>query len=285
LLKFPLSINSESILGEKDFIKLSSLVYDKCGIKLPPAKKTMLETRLRKRLKALSINSFNEYSEFLFSERGIQEELIQMIDVVTTNKTDFFREPAQFSFLTETALPDLLNNLGSNRLLKIWSAGCSTGEEPYTISMVLNEFKLSQYGYEYSVLATDISTKVLNAAMLGIYEIEKVEIIPYELKKKYLLKGKDSKQNLVRIVPQIRNKILFKRINFMDNDLGIKEKQHIIFCRNVIIYFDEETQARVIKKLLNLLVPGGYLFLGHSETIFKTDVLIEQLAPSTYRKL
>jgi chemotaxis protein methyltransferase CheR len=285
LLKFPLSENKESVLTEKEFTKLSSFVYDNCGIKLPPAKKTMLETRLRKRLKALSINSFNEYSDFLFSERGIKEELIQMIDVVTTNKTDFFREPAQFSFLTEIALPDLVNNMGSNRLLKIWSAGCSTGEEPYTISIVLNEFNLSRYGCEYSLLASDISTKVLNVAIDGVYDSERVSVIPYDLKKKYMLKGKNSRQNLIRIVPELRNKILFRRINFMDNDLGIKDKQHVIFCRNVIIYFDEETQARVIKKLLNLLVPGGYLFLGHSETIFKTDVHIEQVAPSTYRKL
>jgi chemotaxis protein methyltransferase CheR len=217
----------------------------------------------------------------------MNEELVHMIDVVTTNKTDFFREPMQFTFLTQKALPDLMENFGAgtDRPLKVWSAGCSTGEEPYTLGIVLSEFGQYFPGYEYFILATDISTKVLDAAVTGIYDAERVADIPWELKKKYFLKGKNSNSNRVKVMPELRRFISFQRLNFMDEDFGIREKHEIIFCRNVIIYFDKVTQERLIRKLLDLLIPGGYLFLGHSETIFKTDVPIEQVAPSSYRKL
>jgi chemotaxis protein methyltransferase CheR len=287
MLEFPLKENIEAVLTGKEFEKLSTFIYDKCGIKMPPIKKTMLETRLRKRLRALQIKSFHNYCEFLFSKRGMNEELVHMIDVVTTNKTDFFREPIQFTFLTQKALPDLMENFGGgiDKPLKVWSAGCSTGEEPYTLGIVLSEFGQYFPGYEYFILATDISTKVLDAAVTGIYDAERVADIPWELKKKYFLKGKNSNSNRVKVMPELRRFISFQRLNFMDEDFGIREKHEIIFCRNVIIYFDKVTQERLIRKLLDLLIPGGYLFLGHSETIFKTDVPIEQVAPSSYRKL
>ena len=274
-------------LTKSEFEKLSQFIYDQVGIKMPPAKKTMLETRLRKRLRETGYDNFNAYCDYLYSPKGISEELIHMIDVVTTNKTDFFREPSQFTFMSQTVLPELLNKYGAGveRKLKIWSAGCSTGEEPYTIGIVLNEFAQNLPRYNYTILASDISTKVLQAAVTGIYDINRIEGIPIHLKKNYFLKGKDSKQNLVRVIPELRRCVTFMRINFMDNDFGLNEKLDIIFCRNVIIYFDKETQENLIRKLFSQLNPGGYLFLGHSETIFKTDIHIEQVAPSTYRKL
>jgi chemotaxis protein methyltransferase CheR len=287
MLANPLKENMEAVLSGKEFEKLSKFIYDRCGIKMPPIKKTMLETRLRKRLRSLQIKSFHDYCEYLFSKKGMDEELVHMIDVVTTNKTDFFREPAQFNFLTQKALTDLADNFGAGteKPLKVWSAGCSTGEEPYSLAIILNEYGQYISGYNYFILATDISTKVLEIAINGIYDIERVAEIPWELKKKYFLKGKNSNANLVKVIPELKKFIQFQRLNFMDNDFGIREKQEIIFCRNVIIYFDRITQERLIKKLLNLLIPGGYLFLGHSETIFKTDIPIEQVAPSSYRKL
>lgn len=274
-------------LSKKEFDQLSGFIYDQCGIKMPPIKKTMLETRLRKRLKANGYTSYGQYCDFLFSSNEAGQELIHMIDVVTTNKTDFFREPAQFSYLSQKVLPQMLHEYGAgyDRKLRIWSAGCSTGEEPYTMSIVLNEFAQDKAKYDYSIFATDISTRVLEEAVLGIYDSERIDIIPLQLKKKYFLKGKDSKKDLVRVIPQLRKKITFQRLNFLDNDLGVKEKMDVIFCRNVIIYFDKETQEMVIRKLLSHLIPGGYLFLGHSETIFKTDLSIEQVSPSSYRKL
>ncbi len=279
--------NMEAQLSNKDFDRLSKFIYDECGIKMAPIKKVMLETRLRKRLKACGIDSFTNYCNYVLGKKGREEELVHMIDVVTTNKTDFFREPAQFNFMTFTALPYLLKEFGAGRetKLNVWSAGCSTGEEPYTLAIVLNDFGETIPGYKFSILATDISTKVLEEASLGIYDIERIIPVQEHLKKKYFLKGKDSKKNLVRVVPELRRAVSFGRLNFMDDDFGVIEKQHIIFCRNVIIYFDKETQERLIKKLINNLIPGGFLFLGHSETIFKMDIQMEQIAPSTYKKL
>lgn len=274
-------------LSQSEFNKLSTFIYNQCGIKMPPTKKIMLEARLRKRLKDLSLKTFPEYCDFLFSKRGMEEELVHMIDVVTTNKTDFFREPHQFTFLLETVLPELVDKygVGVRRKFRTWSAGCSSGEEPYTLAMVLSEFGEQFEQFDYSILASDISTLVLEKAMLGIYDMQKVEPVPLHLKKKYLLKSKDPKQQVVRIVPELRKKLELRRINFMDDDLGITERQDVIFCRNVIIYFDKPTQEKLIKKLISFLLPEGYLFLGHSETLFSMDLNLEQVAPSTYRKI
>ncbi len=277
-----------AVLNESQFQKLSVFIHDECGIKIPQTKKTMLEVRLRKRLKSLGMPNFDDYLKFLFSDSGMRDEMIHMIDVVTTNKTDFFREPKQFPFLTERALPELINlyKIGPGRKFRIWSAGCSTGEEPYTLSIVLSEFveQTNFKTFEFSISASDISTEVLQKAAMGIYDYERVEPIPLELKKKYLLKSKDHSKRIVRIIPELRKKVEFFRVNFMDNDFGLKEKMDVIFCRNVIIYFDKATQERIIRRLTENLNPGGYLFLGHSETLFSMDLPLTQLAPSIYRK-
>lgn len=276
----------KSSLSDKEFNKLSACIYREAGIKMPLTKKVMLEARLRKRLRELRLNSFTDYCDFLFTNEGMNSELVHMIDVVTTNKTDFFRESKQFGFLFEQVLPVLneFNGAGVKRNLKIWSAGCSTGEEPYTIAMVVNEYSEAFTQYDYSVLATDISTQVLQKAFAGIYETEKVEPVPHNLLTKYFLKSKDKQKLFVRIIPEIRKKIIFQRLNFMDDDYGIKERFDIIFCRNVIIYFDKETQEKILAKLLKYLIPGGYLFLGHSETIFNPNLHVNQVMASTYRK-
>lgn len=178
-------------MSDREFVRLSDFIRDSCGIRLPPAKKTMLEGRLRKRLRALGIGSFSKYCEFLFSAGGSESEYVHMIDAVTTNKTDFFREPGHFDYLTERALPELvgLHGVGTGKRFNAWSAACSTGEEPYTLAMVLNEFAGRSPGFDFSILATDISTAVLAKARLGIYEHERVDPIPMELRKKYLLKA------------------------------------------------------------------------------------------------
>ena len=273
-------------LSERDFSRLSKLIHEMCGIKMPPAKKVMLESRLSKRLKKLGIHTFRDYSEYLFSPQGMENELVHMIDMVTTNKTDFFREPAHFSFLADTAAPELISlyGAGTRRTLNVWSAGCSTGEEPYSLAMVLHELREKYRGFEYVVLATDISTKVLDIARLGIYSEDKVEPVPAFLKRKHVLRGKKSYENMVRIVPELRTMIKWRRLNFMEGDFGMRELMDVIFCRNVIIYFDKPTQETLLKRFCSHLIPGGYVFMGHSETLQGMDLPLISVAPTVYRK-
>jgi chemotaxis protein methyltransferase CheR len=273
-------------LCERDFLRLSSLICSECGIKMPPSKKIMLEARLRTRLRELGISSFRDYCEYLFSRDGRKREIVPIIDVVTTNKTDFFREPRHFDYLIQTALPELQKTRGAgfNRDLAIWSAGCSTGEEPYTIAMVLNEFKEERPAFRFIILATDISTRVLERAISGIYKQERAETIPVTMKKKYLLRSKDRERGLVRVAPELRTQVKFRRLNFMEEDFGMLEPMDIIFCRNVIIYFDRPTQEKLVNRLCSHLAPGGYLFMGHAETLSGLHVPLISTGPMIYRK-
>ena len=274
-------------LTARDFERFSRLVYDHCGIKLPSHKQSMLEARLRKRLRAHNLASFEDYAEMIFAKDEPTEELIKLIDVVTTNKTDFVREPAHFDYLINSALPFLINTYaaGVNQPLRVWSAGCSTGKEPYTLAMVLKEYQGLIPEFSFDILGTDISTDVLEKAVQGIYSAIKAEPIPMELKKKYLLRSKDPENRMVRIVPELRSLARFRRLNFMDDDFGFREPFDIIFCRNVIIYFDRPTQERLLAKLADNLVVGRYIFLGHSETLLGLNLPLKQMAPSVYRRI
>jgi len=273
-------------MKERVFQRFSSFIYDNVGIKMPPAKKTMLEGRLQKRLKALGMVSFEEYSDFVFSRKENDSELIHLINAITTNKTDFFREPAHFDFLVKSALPSILSSRREMQRepLRVWSAGCSSGEEPYTLAMVLSEFAEKKPDFRFSILATDISTKILETARVAIYPEDRTDTISLSLKKKYLLRNKNPALSVVRINPQLRSLVSFRRINFMDDDFGIAEKMDIIFCRNVVIYFDKQTQQILMRKFHRQLRPGGYLFIGHSETLNGLDVNFKPVASTVYRK-
>jgi chemotaxis protein methyltransferase CheR len=256
-------------MSEKEFRSLSEFVHVRCGITLPVSKKIMVEGRLRKRLRKLGMASFREYCDYLFTPGNIASESVHMIDLVTTNKTDFFREPRHFDCLMEKVLPELkeTHGLGGSARLNVWSAGCSSGEEPYTLAMVLSEFAEKVTGFRFSVLATDISTRVLEKAMQGTYEHDRVEPIPIPLRKKYLLRSKNRSSGLVRICPELRSLVRFRRLNLMDDEFQLDEPMGVIFCRNVMIYFDQPTQKKLIEKFGRHLVPGGYLFMGHSESL------------------
>ncbi|MFZ5764399.1 MAG: CheR family methyltransferase [Thermodesulfobacteriota bacterium] len=275
-----------AIMKDKEFQRFSSFIFEHVGIRMPPAKKTMLEARLQKRLKALKIPTFEAYSDFLFSGEGQSKELVHFIDVVTTNKTDFFREPGHFDYLTRMALPAIIQHRrGCYRdPVRIWSAGCSSGEEPYTLAMVLSEFAARHPDFRFSILASDISTRILDRAKKAVYTEECVEPIAPDLKKKYLLRSKDRNNPVVRICPDLRARVLFRRINFMDEDFGLAEPMDIIFCRNVVIYFDKPTQQTLMRKFHHNLQPYGYLFLGHSETLNGLDVDFRAVSSTVYRK-
>jgi len=269
----------------RDFNRLSSFIYDHVGIKMPDVKKTMLESRLQKRLRALGIKRFAEYCDYLFSSDGMEQELVPMIDLVTTNKTDFFREPDHFDFLTDKVLPDWLRRHPGGGRLSIWSAGCSTGEEPYTLSMVLSDFAEKNPEFDFDILASDISTRVLERAQNATYAEALVDPVPMAFKKKYLLRSKDRGNPLVRIVPELRRKVHFRRLNFMDDDFGIREPLDIIFCRNVIIYFDRPTQERLLQRFHRHMKPGAFIFMGHSETLSGLNVPLVSVFPTIYRKM
>jgi len=276
------SQSSTVTMSNKDFTRLREFIYTECGINIVDSKKTMLEARLQKRLRKLNLRSFSLYCDYLFSTEGIQEELTDMIDHVTTNKTDFFREPAHFDYLSRTALPDLAR---IRKNILIWSAGCSSGEEPYTLAMVLSEFANNKRGFNFQILATDISTRVLDKAKLAIYDEERINPVSPDMRRRYLLRNKDRTKKLYRIVPTLREQVEFRRLNFMDNDFGFREKMDIIFCRNVIIYFDKQTQEKLLTKFCKNLSRDGYLFMGHSETLFGMNVPLIQVAPTIYRRL
>jgi chemotaxis protein methyltransferase CheR len=215
----------------------------------------------------------------------MEEELVHLINVITTNKTDFFRESAHFHYLVRKALPEMLRQSSGRRTIMVWSAGCSSGEEPYTLAMVLKEFVAERRGIDFLILATDISTNVLEKAKLAVYDEERIGPIPDELRKKYLLKNKDAVNRAYRVVPELRERTRFRRLNFMDSDFGFRETMDIIFCRNVIIYFDKQTQERLLNRFCGYLSLDGYLFMGHSETLLGMDVPLVQVAPTIYRKL
>jgi len=271
-------------LSSPDLERLRSLVYAQSGITLGPDKRVMLEVRLKRRLRSLNLSTYSAYCEYLFSRRGQQEELVHLLDVVTTNKTDFFREPAHFDFLAKKALPEIAAGGGNSRRILVWSAGCSTGEEPYTLAIVLSEFAESHPGFCFRVLATDISGTVLARAKKGVFTSEVVSPVPQGLRRKYFMRSRDPESKLQRVVPELRGLVEFRRLNLMDRDLGLAEPAQFIFCRNVVIYFDRPTQHRLFEKLARHLAPNGYLFIGHSETLHGMDLPLTPVAPALYRK-
>ena len=273
-------------LSPRDFEQLRALVRAECGIHLAPEKRTMLEVRIRKRVRSLNLGSCSEYAAFLLSPAGRQREMRQFIDVVTTNKTDFFRESRHFDFLVETALPTLAaqSGAGFDRPFLAWSAGCSTGEEPYTLAIVLSEYAGRNPGFRFRLLATDISNRVLDHARRAVYSEEAVEKIPPELRRKCLLRSRDPAARVYRIAAGLRATIEFRHLNFMDGDYHIAEPLDVIFCRNVLIYFERETQAALLRRFSDRLRPGGYLFVGHSETLHGMDVPLLPAGPTVYRR-
>ncbi|AFG37923.1 CheR family methyltransferase [Spirochaeta africana] len=273
-------------LAEKEFQVFQKYIEGQIGIKMPPAKRVMLESRLLKRLRVLGIGSFGEYLEIVFDPASAQTELVHMIDAVTTNKTDFFRENEHFRYLSSILLPERLriDEWGRDNMLKVWSCASSSGEEVYSLAMTLEEFARNNSPYTYRILGTDISTRMLERCRAAVYPAERIEPVPESLRKRYLLRSKDRTAGLVKIRPELRSRVQFHRVNLMDGDFGIRDTFQIIFCRNVIIYFDRERQVQLMHKLHAQLAPGGYLFLGHSETLAGMDVPFRTVAPTVYRK-
>ncbi len=270
-------------LNERHFRRLSEFIENEVGIKMPATKRVMLEGRLRKRLRALGMSSFDEYVEHVFSRDD--GEIVHMIDVVTTNKTDFFREPDHFRYLQEQLIPrHLPEGWGLNEPFKVWSAASSTGEEAYTLAIVLNEVAQNRRDFRYRILGTDISTAVLHTAQKAVYPAARVRPVDARLQKKYFLRSRDRDAELVRVRPELRRNVVFHRLNLMTPEFPIADRFHVIFCRNVIIYFDRPRQEAILSRLYSFLVPGGYLFLGHSESMAGLNLPLVSVAPTVYQR-
>lgn len=275
-------------LAVRDFQRISTLIGDAVGIKLPPAKRVMVEGRLRKRVRALGLADLTEYCAYLFDQKGLDKEFVHLVDAVTTNKTDFFREPEHFDLLENRLVPELLAERRSERtpLIKIWSAAASTGAEAYTIAMVMNDLAANRGDFRYAILGTDISTSVLAQAERAVYAEEMLSPVPAQKLSRYVMYARrPGPRPEVRIVPELRRHVQFARLNLMDTDYPFDRDVDVIFLRNVLIYFDKKDQEAVINRLIGHLRPGGYLILGHSESMIGTSITMRQVAPAVFQKL
>lgn len=274
---------SRDKLTERQFRSLVDLIQGQVGIRLPPMKRVMVEARLRRRVKALDLPDLASYGEQMLEGRLTSDELVHLIDCVTTNKTDFFREPVHFDAMRDVIVPTALASLPRGGQLKVWSSACSTGAEPYTIAMVLDDMA-SRAPFRFQILGTDISTQVLAQARRAIYPAEMAQAVPPALRKRYVMKARDPAAGDVRIVPELRRMVAFGRMNLMDDQYPVDRDMDIIFCRNVLIYFDKQTQRRVLDKLISHLKPGGHILIGHSESMACHDhPRVSQVMPTIYQ--
>ena len=262
--------------------RLAATISSELGIKMPDAKLTMLHGRLQRRCNQLGLASLVDYEARLRHPAHAAAERTALFDLATTNKTDFFREPEHFRFLTERALP-ALSPRGDRWTCRVWCAGCSTGQEVYTLAMVLDDYARGHPGFGFEIVATDISTRVLRETAAATYPSALVEPIPPALRQRYLLRGKAERAGLVRVVPALRAKVKLARLNFMAERYPIGERD-IVFFRNVMIYFDRPTQKQVLERMCQVMAPGGYLFIGHTESAAGLAVPLRAESSSVLRK-
>ncbi len=267
-------------ISSKEFNQLADLIRKNYGINLGSQKKIMLIGRLQNILEEHHLKNFDEYYQYILSDTtGSAASLL--VNKITTNHTFFMREAEHFNYFKEKLMPYFKSSI-PDRDFCVWSAGCSSGEEPYTLAMIVDEFFGNQKAsWNTKILATDISSKVLEIAARGVYSNEQVEHLPDKWQSNYFRKLDDEKSILI---DKIRNEVIFRRLNFMDPVFPFRKRFHVIFCRNVMIYFDTATKKDLIEKFYSLNEPGGYLFIGRSETINRDESKYVCVAPSVYRK-
>lgn len=263
---------------EDHFQAVRTLVGEHAGIHLAEAKRDMVYGRLVRRLRALKLSSFDAYLAQLQQDGG---ELVHFVNALTTNLTSFFREPHHFEFLADELVPELVRRRGDRRL-RVWSAGCSTGEEPYSIAMVLKESVPA--GWDVRILATDLDSNVVATAERGVYDLDRVRNLGRRRLERWFLKGKGANTGTVRAKDELRAMIRFRQLNLLA-DWPMRGPLDLIFCRNVVIYFAKETQRRLFDRYANILAADGHLFLGHSESLFKVSDRFRLLGNTVYQKI
>jgi len=266
-------------LTDDEFAFFKAIVYREAGIKLSDMKVALLQSRIMRRMRALQISTFRDYRNYL--NDYYQDEIVDFINAVTTNKTEFLRENKHFDFMLSTALPNFEK---SNREeIRIWSAGCSTGEEPYSIAVTCCEY-FNKNKIPVKILATDIDTQVLIQGYTGIYPKNTIDVFTPTIQQRYFNAINTEKGVQYQIVPEVKKMITFKRLNLLDNTYPMRKKFDIIFCRNVIIYFDKDTQRVLFEKMYNYIADDGFLFIGHSENLSGVNSNFKSVGHTIYRK-
>lgn len=268
-------------ISEREFRTLADYMKRQYGIDLPPYKKNLVQGRLYGVLNDKNFRSFEELYNYVISDPS-GEAAVLLVNKLTTNHTFFLREAQHFDYFKSHVLPYIVSLEKRTKDVRLWSAGCSSGEEPYTLQMILSEyFGTEKMFWDTSILATDISTKALQKALEGTYSDEEIEMIPPIWKKKYFKSIGESKN---KIIDKIKKDVVFRRFNLVSADFPFRKKFHGIFCRNVMIYFDRETKKRLVDKFYELTEPGGYLFIGHSESLERSETKYKYIMPAVYRK-
>lgn len=281
------TVSGQFAITDREFQRFRELVNRHTGIALGDSKRQLVCSRLARRLRHYGYATFSQYYEHLMERDPEGEELLRMIDAITTNKTDFFRESHHFAFLRSEVLGRLVAGVrtGGSRRLRVWSAGCSSGEEPYSIALAIADALPNAWTWDVKILASDIDTQMLAVAMEGVYPADRVAVVPAALREKYFLRGRGAREGLVRVRPDVRQLVSFRRINLRDDAWPIRTTFDCIFCRNVIIYFDRALQQRLVARFVDFLKPGGYLFLGHSESLLGMRVGVRYLGSTVYQKV
>lgn len=277
--------SDEARLSDADLSRIVRLVYERSGITLHSGKRALVLARLQKRLRLGGFTSFRKYLEHVERDRS-GAEITTLLDAIATNHTSFFREPQHFDFLKDTVLPSIepgRGGAGAGHQIRVWSAACSSGEEPVTLAITLLDSLQATQANRIRVLATDLSTKALAQAASGVYKMERVANIPMTVLRRHFQKGLGEQAGTARVGPHIRKLIEYRQLNFLEaTDLG--ERFDVIFCRNVMIYFDRDVQQRVVALLERHLVPGGYLFISHSESLNGITHGLRWVAPAVYQR-
>lgn len=269
-------------LTSADFQRLATFLHGYSGIRLPAVRKAMMEGRLRRRVRALGLPSLQEYCRRLFEDSLLESEFAELINMVASSKAEFFRQPEHFRLLAEHVLPGWTG--GEQRPLKVWSAVASSGAEPYTVAMVLDNHARRTRGFHFSILATDICSDLLDKARLAIYPEEMLGPVPKHWRRRYFLRSCDPCRRAVRLIPPIRQAVHYRRLNLMDDTYAVDTDHDIIFCRNLLAYFDKTTQEKVLRRLCRHLSPCGLLFISHSDTVAGMDLPIQQVAPAVFAR-
>lgn len=271
----------EFVMSDSSFDRIRQFVSEHTGIVLSDAKKDMVYGRLSKRVRTGRYNNFDAFCDVL--DAGDQEEQEFLINAITTNLTSFFREQYHFDYLANTLIPELIKHSNSSKRIRIWSAGCSTGEEPYSIAMILKESIADIVQWDVKILATDLDANVIAHAKTGIYSADRVAELPQQQIERWFKRGRGAHENNVKVSKELQDLITFKRLNLLQ-DWPMKGPFDVIFCRNVVIYFDKETQRTLFERYADILKPHGFLFIGHSESLFKVSTRFDTLGKTIYRK-